>query len=111
MPNRNRIHHGSYGFSYVVDVSANLATILPINVADYRTASVQIGEALTLTIYGCNKEDPTGETFVAASSSTPAAKAVAGGAAGVFDLPDISANRWIKITAGKEATVHVFLKA
>jgi hypothetical protein len=102
---------GSYGLTYVVDEVAELANIKPINVQDFTKASVQVGENLTLTIYGCNKEDPTGETFVAASNSTPAAKAITTGAAGVFDLPDISANRWIKIVAGKEATVYLFLKS
>lgn len=98
-------------FSYDMNTAAQLAAIIPINMSQFSGGSIQLGEALTVTVYGCNKENPTGETFVAASTQDGIAKAVTLAAAGVIDLPDtIFNNLWIKLVTSKAAVAEVVLK-
>lgn len=96
-----RIIRDSTAELYTVNSEAS-AKILDSSV--WAGGSVEIPGALTINIYGCNYENPLNRTFKQCYDQDGVAKTITAGAAGVFDLPAIHGNKWIKLV-GTETEV------
>ena len=96
-----QVTRGSTADLYTVNAEGD-AVILDSSV--WAGGTVQVAGALTIAVYGCNYENPTGRTFVQAYDVDGVAKQVVAAGAGVFDLPNIHGNKWIKLV-GTETEV------
>jgi hypothetical protein len=86
---------------YTVDAEADAKILFS---STWAGGTVQVAGALTINVYGCNYENPQGRTFVQAYDMEGFAKRIVAAGAGVFDLPPIHGNKWIKLV-GTETEV------
>ena len=97
---------GWIGYTVAAEGSAEV-----IKMSELSGGSIEVTGAVTIEIYACNKEDPTGETFVVAYDSDGNAMTVVAAGAGVWSLPAGVFNlSFIKLVDTGGAAVNVFLK-
>jgi hypothetical protein len=73
--------------------------------------SVQTAAAITFNIYGCNKEDPLGQTFVQVYDKGGSPMQITASGAGVWCFPDdIYKTLWCKLV-GTQTSVDLCLKS
>jgi hypothetical protein len=100
-----------FGCSFPYTLAAE-ATAKPILMEGMAGGSVQCGAAKTILVYGCNKDNPYGETFVRAYDEDGVAVTCTVADAYIQALPAACYGyRYIKLVVEAGGTVYVHLKS
>lgn len=94
-----------FGESRSYDVGAE-ADVEILDASEFAGGSIELEAANTVSVYGCNFEDPIGRTFKLSYDVDGCEKTIIASGACHRDLPNIHGMRWMKLV-GTAATVQL----
>lgn len=94
-----------YGESRAYDVGAE-EDVEILDASEFAGGSIELEAGNTVSVYGCNFENPIGRTFKLAYDIDGIEKKIVAADARCQDLPNIHGMRWMKLV-GTAATVQL----